>query len=79
MIFHKTKAPGTPGMYMEDLHQDRKLQWSSITKRLEQEKEEKAKHQAKKEWRRRDLISRVDRSVPSKHKPLKRFNLTSTQ
>ena len=52
---------------MKDLNWDQKLKWSSITKRLEQEKEEKAKHQANKEWMRRDLISRVNRSVPSKY------------
>ena len=34
---------------------------------VEQEKEEKTEHQANKEWRRRDLISRIDRSIPSKH------------
>ena len=34
---------------------------------VEQEKEEKTEHQANKEWRMRDLISRIDRSVPSKH------------
>ena len=49
------------------VYQVRKLQWSSITKRLEQEKEVKTELQSNKEWRRRDLISRIDHSFPSKH------------
>ena len=65
MIFHKSKAHWE--CTWKGLHQERKLQWSSITKKLEQEKELKTEHQANKEWRRRDLIAWINRSVPSKH------------
>ena len=61
------KTPGTPGVYMDNRHQTLKLQWSSNSKKLEQEKRLKDKLHSSKVWKMRDLSSKIDHSFPSKH------------
>ena len=53
--------------YLVVVHQSLKLQWSSISKKLEHGIELKKELQSSKDWRRKDLISRIHCSLPLKH------------
>ena len=62
----KTANPSTLGMYYGGINQKPRLQRSSKTGRKEQEKWQKTTLQSRRVCRKKDLISNIERSHPSK-------------